>query len=154
MLEKVENKRVLPILLKIVIIIYSGLCIFSLVVGLYFIINNKNIDYLSLGLSEQIINSVNKFISLTNGQYNQLVIIAGIMTFVVGIFQGATALSLLKGHKKFHYGFALGFTLFSLLSCLSKMIMAVTLFGIIKVFVYGFIIFVLIQKNVRNLFVK
>ena len=154
MSENDENKKVLPILLKIVIAIYSGLCIFSLVVGLYFMINYRNIDYLSLGLSEQIINTVNRFIGLANGQYNKLVIISGLMTFVVGIFQGITSISLLKGHKKFHYSFALGFTIFSLLSCSSKMIMAVTLFGIAKVFVYLFIIFVLFQRNVRSLFGK
>ena len=112
--------------------IYGALCIFSLTVGIYYMASKASLNQIELNQA-----TVEK---LTASLPCSINIFFGILTFVVGLVQGFSSYCLLGGKRKWMWGFALGFSIFSLISCSSKLFMSVNAFSIVKCCVYIMII--------------
>ena len=78
----------------------------------------------------------------------------GIVTIVVGVLQGLAAFSIWKGKSMLGYRYVIGFTIFSLLSCSSKLFMSVNLFSIAKITAYILVIIILVMSASRAYFRK
>ena len=76
----------------------------------------------------------------------------GAVTFAVGIIQGLTSFSLLKGASPLPYWFALGFTVFSIGSVVVKLKGKINAFPLLKFAAYVAILVVLLLGSTRNLF--
>lgn len=118
-------------------VFYSVLCIFSIVTGLIYMSEKKELNPLELS---------NKFVKKLNDS-NKLEAFTkkmGLVTFIVGIIQGITAFSLFKGYSQVFFWISLGFTVFSICSVLFKLKNKINLFPIIKLIFYIIILIVLI----------
>jgi len=118
---------------------YSILCIFSIVSGIVQICSS---DLAAIELNDAMISAIQGALTSTGLTIG---VFFGLVTILVGILQGLAAFAIWKGHSKIGYWYALGFTVFSLLSCSSKLFMSVNLFSIAKIIVYILVIVILIM---------
>ena len=126
-------------------IFYSILCIFSIVTGIIYMTGKKKLNPLELPDSfVDKLSSQKKLLAFTKKMR--------LVTFIVGIVQGLTAFSIFKGHNKFFYFIALGFTVFSICSVLYKLKGKINAFPIIKLIFYVSIFIILLLSSTRVLF--
>ena len=76
----------------------------------------------------------------------------GLVTFIVGIAQGISALAIFKGGHPVWYFIALGFTVFSIASVSFKLKSRVSAFALIKLVCYLVIFVILLLDRTRALF--
>lgn len=76
----------------------------------------------------------------------------GVVTFVVGLVQGATAWAILTARDGGSYALALGFTAFSICSVLLKLRGKVSAFPLLKLVAYLAITVVLLSAGTRAVF--
>lgn len=126
-------------------VFYSVLCIFSIVTGIIYMSGKKKLN--PLELSEEFVKKLND--SNKMGVFTKRM---GFVTFVVGIIQGITAFSLLKGYHPILYYISIGFTIFSLCSVLIKLKGKVNMFPVMKLFFYVVILVILLLSSTRALF--
>ena len=127
-------------------IFYSVLCIFSIVTGLMYMLGKRELN--PLELPDSFVNKLKQ----DQTKLKRFVFDAGLLTFVVGLVQGLTAYSLFKGHNKGLYYLALGFTIFSICSALTKLKKKFNIFPLLKSFAYISIFVVLLLSSTRALF--
>ena len=123
-------------------VFYGCLCIFSLVMGLYYWIFAPDLSMIELSR-----NMTDRLSSVFSAP---LTTVFGILTFSVGILQGLASYAILKATKKSLYRYAVGFTVFSLLSCSSKLLMSVNAFSIVKIVCYTAILVILLATKIRK----
>ena len=126
-------------------IFYSVLCIFSIVTGIIYILGKRELN--PIELSDNFIKKLN-----TKDKLNKFAKKMGIVTFIVGIIQGLTALSLFIGYNTIYYYIALGFSVFLILSILFKLKNKINVFEIIKLVFYILILIVLLLNSTKELF--
>ena len=126
-------------------IFYTVLCIFSIVVGLIYILGKKELNPLELS---------DKFVSRLNSddKMKTFAIKMGWITFFVGIVQGLTAFAIFRGHSRVLYYLAVGFTIFSICSVLAKLKGKINAFPITKLVFYVLILVVLLLNTTKALF--
>ena len=131
------------VLLTICGVFYSVLCIFSIVTGLMYAFKKRKLN--PLELSDKFVSKLEK-----ENKLDQFAIKMGWVTFIVGIFQGITAIGIFNGYNTYLNYFALFFTCFSIFSVIFKLIKKVNLFSLLKLIAYIFILLVLIVSGVRK----
>ena len=119
-------------------IFYSILCIFSIVTGIIYMSGKKELNPIELP---------DKFVEKLNNQdkLKAFTIKMGIVTFIVGIFQGITALSIFIDSSVILHYFAVGFTIFSICSVVIKLKGKINAFPIVKLLFYVTILIVLLR---------
>lgn len=124
---------------------YSVLCVFSIVTGLMYLRKGNTVNPLELpkSMAKKIDDPL---------YMHKVSVFFGWLTFFVGIVQGLTAYSLLFGCQRWNYWLALGFTIFSMLSAGTKLIMTFNLFPILKEIAYVSIFIILLLKSTIALF--
>ena len=121
---------------------YSGLCIFSIIVGLYYCISNNALNQIEL--SQTALDTMTRVIPVSVSLF------FGILTILVGIAQGVSAYGIFSIASPKLYRFAVGFTVFSLLSCSSKLFMSINAFSICKIVAYIAVLFILIKNRSKS----
>ena len=118
---------------------YACLCVFSITVGLYYLLfeNEVNLIELSKGASEFLI----KILPISITQF------FGLLTIGVGVIQGLSAYGIFSTDKPKLYNFATSFTIFSLISCSSKLFMSINAFSICKIVLYIIVLILLIMNK-------
>lgn len=127
-------------------IFYSILCIFSIVTGIIYMSGKKELN--PLELSDKFVQKLKDADKL-----KKFTIKMGLVTFIVGIIQGLTAISLFKGHSMVLYWMALSFTVFSICSVLLKLKGKISSFPIIKLVFYMAILIILLLNSTKALFI-
>ena len=88
---------------------YALLCVFSIVTGIIYMTGKRELNPLELSDSfMEKLQDPDKLKSFTKKM--------GLVTFIVGIVQGITALAIFMQGKDIYYWIAVGFTLFSIFS--------------------------------------
>lgn len=126
-------------------VFYSVLCIFSIVTGCIYMTGKKELN--PLELSDSFVAKLD-----TPEKMTEFAKKMGLVTFIVGIVQGLTAFALFKGHSRFLYWFAVGFTLFSIGSVSVKLKGKINAFPLMKMIFYVAILIILLLKSTRVLF--
>lgn len=123
-------------------IFYSVLCVFSIVTGLMYASGKKKMNPLELS---------DKFMSRYSDpeKLRRFTIKMGWVTFVVGIVQGITAYSIIRGNSAVFYGIAIGFTLFSIASVAFKLKGKINAFPILKCIAYVAILVLLLLPGAK-----
>ena len=136
-------ERGIPVLLSGAF--YTVLCVFSIVTGLMYLRKNNTVNPLELpkAMAKRIDDPL---------YMRKVSVFFGWLTFFVGLVQGMTAYSLLLGSSPWCYWLALGFTVFSMLSAGSKLIMTFNLFPIMKEAAYIAVFVVLMLSGTRGLY--
>lgn len=124
-------------------VFYSILCIFSIVTGLIYATGRRKLN--PLELSDKFMEKL-----ADEEKLKKFTIKMGWVTFVVGIVQGLTALSIFKGYNIFLNIFAIFFTIFSICSVAFKLKGKLNAFPIIKLIFYILILIVLLLNGVNN----
>jgi len=137
-----------PIPLSICAVFYAILCIFSIVVG---IITISSGSFSVIELNQDAVSLIENALSTIN---TGTAVFFGLITIVVGILQGLASAFILLGHSRIGFWYAIGFTLFSLLSCSSKLFMSVNLFSIAKIAAYILVLVFLLLPVSRIYFKK
>ena len=125
---------------------YSILCVFSIVTGIIYMSGKKELN--PLELSDKYVKRL-----IETNKLKKFTIKMGLVTFIVGLIQGLTAIALFKGHSKLLYLIALSFTIFSICSVLFKLKGKISAFPIIKLFFYLAILVILLLNSTRVLFI-
>ena len=127
-------------------VFYSILCIFSIVTGIIYASGKRKLNPLELS---------DKFVERLSDEEKLKAFTKkmGWVTFIVGIVQGITALSIFKGYSIILYSIAIGFTIFSICSVLFKLKGKINAFPIIKLAFYLIILIVLLLNDSRILFI-
>ena len=131
------------LLLTICGVFYSVLCIFSIVTGIMYAKGKRKLN--PLELSDKFVSKLSK-----EKKLDKFAITMGWVTFIVGIFQGITALGIFYGYNSFFNYFAFCFTIFSICSVVFKLIKKVNLFSLLKLFAYLIILLILIVSGLRK----
>ena len=124
-------------------VFYSVLCIFSIVTGIIYASGKKKLN--PLELSEKFIQKLD-----TEEKLKTFTIKMGWITFIVGIVQGITAFAIFKGYNVFLNLFAIGFTIFSILSVCFKLKGKKSVFAITKFVFYILILMILLLAGVNT----
>ena len=127
-------------------IFYAILCVFSIVTGLIYMSGKKELN--PLELPDDFVEKLSdpkKRQSFTRKM--------GLVTFIVGIFQGVTAYAILKGEGSVYYWIALGFTVFSICSVGFKLKGKINPFPLMKLAVYAAILGILLLPGTKALFI-
>ena len=124
---------------------YAVLCVFSIVTGVIYMSGNRELN--PVELSDKMMEK------LTDPEVMKAFAKKmGFVTFVVGIVQGITSYSILKGNRPVFYWIAVGFTLFSIASVVYKLTGKINLFPLSKFVAYVAILIILLLKSTRVLF--
>jgi len=134
-----------PVPLSLCGIFYGALCIFSLVMGIYTMCCTE------LNMIEMSQEAVQELCDKLNTNEQMLCVYFGLLTFIVGVVQGISSYGIWKGNSNGLYWFAVGFTVFSLLSCSSKLFMSVNAFSIVKIVCYVLVLAVLLSRSSREI---
>ena len=132
-------------LLSLCGVFYAGLCFFSLVVGIMYMTGNRELP--TVELSDSFVKRLE-----SAGRLGSFAKLMGLVTFIVGIVQGACAYAILKGKGPGAWWFALGFTLFSLASVALKLRGKISAFPLAKAVTYSAILVTLLLGSTRALF--
>ena len=126
-------------------IFYSVLCIYSIVTGLLYLRKGNVVNPLELpkSMAARMDDA---------GYMRRASVFFGWLTVVVGLVQGLSAYCLFFGSFPWQYGVALGFTIFSILSAGTKLVMTFHLFPILKEAAYIGIFAILLLDATRALF--
>ena len=126
-------------------IFYAVLCVFSIVTGLIYMSGKKELNPLELpdNFVEKLSDPEKK---------KRFTVRMGLLTFVVGIFQGVTAYAILNGDGPVFYWIALGFTVFSICSVGFKLKGKLNAFPLMKLAVYAAILVILLLPGTKALF--
>ena len=124
---------------------YSVLCVFSIVTGLMYASGKRELN--PLELSSKTVAKLD-----TAGKKDRFARKMGWVTFWVGIVQGITAFSILKGYSPVFYFIAAGFTVFSILSVSFKLKSRISSFALMKSVFYAAILIILLLGSSRALF--
>ena len=127
-------------------IFYSVLCIFSIVTGIMYMSGKRKLN--PLELPDSFVSKLEQ----DQTKMKRFVFDAGLLTFVVGLIQGLTAYSIFRGYSKTLYYIALGFTIFSICSALTKLKKKFNAFPLLKSIAYILILIVLLLPNTKALF--
>ncbi len=136
-------ERSLPVILCGVF--YAVLCIFSIVTGLIYMSGKRELN--PLELSDSFVKKLSD--PLKRARFAKKM---GFVTFIVGIVQGITSYSILKGSSPLEYWIALGFTLFSIGSVSVKLKGKINAFPLLKAIAYISILIILLLSSTRMLF--
>lgn len=131
------------IMLTICGVFYGILCIFSLVTGMMYAFQKRKLN--PLELSDKFVSKLKK-----EGKLDKFSVIMGWVTFIVGIFQGITSVSIFYGYNVYLNYFAIFFTIFSICSVVFKLIKKRNLFPFLKLFAYIIILLVLLVSGVQK----
>ena len=133
------------VLLNLSGVFYGVLCIFSIVTGLLYACNRRELNPIELS---------DKFVKRLSDSHakKKFARFMGWVTFAVGIVQGLTAVSLFLKGKASRYFIALGFTVFSIFSVSMKLARRISLFALTKVMAYTGILIVLLFPESRRRF--
>ena len=131
------------LLLTICGVFYSVLCIFSVVTGLMYASGKRKLN--PLELSDSFVSKLKK-----DKKLDKFAIKMGWVTFIVGIFQGLTAIGILYGYNVYLNYFALFFTIFSICSVVFKLVKKINLFSLLKLIAYLIILFIIIASGLKK----
>ncbi|MCR5178745.1 MAG: histidine-type phosphatase, partial [Lachnospiraceae bacterium] len=126
-------------------IFYSVLCVFSIVTGSMYALGKKELN--PLELSDRFMEKYKDPEKLKD-----FTVKMGLVTVVVGIAQGITAFSLIRAGHPVFYWIAVGFTVFSLVSVICKLIGKRGIFPIVKCIAYVLVLAVLLFGGVKAAF--
>lgn len=121
-------------------IFYWVLCVFSIVTGLRYLRKGNVVNPLELPKKMAARMDDPEYMRKTS-------VFFGWLTFWVGVVQGLTAWSVMFGGSPWNYRLALGFTVFSLISAGSKLLMTFNIFPILKEAAYLAILAVLLLRR-------
>lgn len=124
---------------------YALLCVFSIVTGIIYMIGKREPN--PLELSDDLVKKLTE-----TGKFKEFQRRMGFVTAVVGVVQGITSYSILKGESPVFYWIALGFTIFSIGSVLFKLKSKINAFPLLKLIAYTAILVILLLKSTRMLF--
>ena len=124
-------------------VFYSVLCIFSIVTGMIYASGKKELN--PLELSKKFMKKLD-----TDEKLRAFTIKMGWITFIVGIVQGLTAFAIFKGYNTVLNLFAIGFTIFSILSVSFKLKGKRSFFAITKLIFYSLILIILLLAGVNT----
>ena len=126
-------------------IFYGGLCIFSLVTGAIYMAGKRQLNPVELS---------DRFMEKLSDEEKRARFAKkmGLVTFIVGIVQGITSWSILRGGSAVLYWIALGFTIFSIGSVSVKLKGKINAFPLLKSVAYVTILVILLLKSTRVLF--
>lgn len=141
-LQMIQQRGILLILCGI---FYAVLCIFSIVTGIIYMTGQRQLN--PLELSDSFMQKLSDPVKRT-----QFAKKMGAVTFAVGIVQGITSFSILKGDSPLYYWIALGFTLFSIGSVTFKLKGKINAFPLMKAAAYLSILVILLLSSTRILF--
>lgn len=126
-------------------IFYAVLCVFSIVTGAIYISGRKKLNPLELSDSfMKKLSDPDKLLAFTKKM--------GLVTVIVGIVQGITSYSILKGRHPVFYWIALGFTVFSICSVSYKLKGKINAFPLLKLAAYMAVFIILMLPSTRALF--
>lgn len=133
------------ILLVLSGIFYAVLCVFSIVTGIMYMSGKRELNPLELS---------DRFMEKLSDPEKRMRFAKkmGFVTFVVGIVQGITSFSILKGQSPLHYWIALGFTVFSIGSVSVKLKGKINAFPLLKSIAYITVLVILLLASSRRLF--
>ena len=124
---------------------YALLCVFSIVTGLIYMSGKKELNPLELSDSfVEKLSDPEKRLAFTRKM--------GLVTFIVGIVQGLTSLSIWKGHSPVYYWIAVGFTVFSICSVSYKLKGKINAFPLLKLAAYLAILVIMLLPGSLALF--
>ena len=124
---------------------YAVLCVFSIVTRLIYMSGKRELNPLELSDSfMQRLSDPEKRRDFTKKM--------GLVTFLVGLVQGLTSFSILKGYHPLFYWIAVGFTVFSICSVCYKLKGRINAFPLLKLAAYLVILIVLLLPGTRALF--
>lgn len=126
-------------------IFYAVLCIFSIVTGVIYMLGKRELNPLELS------DSFMKKLS-DSEKRSRFAKKMGLVTFIVGIVQGITSFSILKGNSPLYYWIALGFTVFSIGSVSVKLKGKINAFPALKAIAYVTILVILLLSSTRTFF--
>ena len=126
-------------------VFYAALCLFSLVTGIIYMSGRRELN--PVELSEKTVSALSE-----KNRRKRFARLMGLVTFIVGIAQGVTALAIFKGGHPVWYFIALGFTVFSIASVSFKLKSRVSAFALIKLVCYLVIFVILLLDRTRALF--
>lgn len=124
---------------------YGLLCVFSIVTGIIYMSGRKELN--PLELSDRFMEKLSD-----PEKRRRFTRRMGLVTFIVGIIQGITAFSVLRGGSPIYYWIALGFTIFSICSVGVKLKGKMHAFPLLKLGAYLAILVVLLLPGTRTLF--
>ena len=126
---------------------YALLCVFSIVTGIIYMTGKRELNPLELSDSfMEKLQDPDKLKSFTKKM--------GLVTFIVGIVQGITALAIFMQGKEAYYWIAVGFTLFSIFSVGYKLKGKINAFPLLKLAAYLAILVILMLSSTRALFLQ
>lgn len=133
------------ILLVLSGVFYAVLCVFSIVTGIMYMSGKRELNPLELS---------DRFMEKLSDPEKRMRFAKkmGFVTFVVGIVQGITSFSILKGQSPLHYWIALGFTIFSIGSVSVKLKGKINAFPLLKSIAYITVLVILLLASSRRLF--
>lgn len=133
------------ILLVLSGVFYAVLCVFSIVTGVMYMSGKRELNPLELS---------DRFMEKLSDPEKRMRFAKkmGFVTFVVGIVQGITSFSILKGQSSLHYWIALGFTIFSIGSVSVKLKGKINAFPLLKSIAYITVLVILLLASSRRLF--
>ncbi len=126
-------------------VFYLILCIFSFVTGLIYMSGKRELN--PLELSDRTLSKLSD-----PEKKKAFAKKMGLVTFIVGIVQGLTALAIFLHKGILSYALALGFTLFSIASVSFKLKGRISSFALIQAFFYISILIILLLCRSRSLF--
>ena len=140
-----QNLQQRGILLILCGIFYAVLCIFSIVTGIIYMSGRRQLNPLELSDSfMQKLSDPEKRSKFAKKM--------GAVTFAVGIVQGITSFSILKGDSPLYYWIALCFTIFSIASVSFKLKGKINAFPLLKAAAYLLILVILLLSSTRMIF--
>ena len=139
------NKKTL--LLNLCGAFYALLCVFSIVTGLLYAFELRELN--PIELSDSMMAKLSDPETL-----RKFAVTMGWVTFVVGIVQGIASFSLFKKGRKLFFYIAFGFTVFSLCSVGYKIFGKFSLFALSKTIAYIMIIVIMLLPSSRKAFKK
>lgn len=133
------------ILLVLSGVFYAVLCVFSIVTGIIYMSGKRELNPLELS---------DRFMEKLSDPEKRMRFAKkmGFVTFVVGIVQGITSFSILKGQSPLYYWIALGFTIFSIGSVSVKLKGKINAFPLLKSIAYITVLVILLLASSRRLF--
>lgn len=125
---------------------YGLLCVFSIVTGLIYMSGKRELN--PLELPDKFVNKL----KANPDNLKRFIFDAGLLTFVVGIVQGITCYSLIRGYSSIYYYIGVGFTIFSIGSVVTKLKGKINIFPLLKFVAYITILIVLLLPSTKVLF--
>lgn len=131
-----------------------GLCIFSVVNGMYYLWGAANVNLLDTENLNVVKEGLIKTFGMVGWNLADFSLLAGILTTGVGVLQGIVSFGLLAKNRVL-YIIGIAFVIFSLFMVITKAMVLITWFGAMKFVLYIIMLVLLFLPKSRNfVFIK